>query len=87
MRTHLEKNIWAQKDKLGWRVIYPIKNEDGSINWFNLITGGSWARLIIMLLVIAAVVGLTLSYRADVQSFVACCQKWVDSQAMLNSFG
>lgn len=32
--------INLKKDFLGWRMVYPIKNKDGSTNWMNLIFGG-----------------------------------------------
>jgi len=35
-----EEKVYLKKDFLGWRVVEPIKNEDGSINWFNLLCGG-----------------------------------------------
>jgi len=41
-----DESIYLGKDFLGWKVIHPIKNEDGSINWKNLISGGSWIKLI-----------------------------------------
>jgi hypothetical protein len=34
------EKIYLRKDWLGWRVVAPVKNEDGSWNWFNLIFGG-----------------------------------------------
>ena len=41
---------YLKKDELfGYRVIYPYKNPDGTIHWFNLLTGGSWAKLIVTL--------------------------------------
>lgn len=32
--------VYLKKDFLGWRMVYPIKNKDGSTNWMNLIFGG-----------------------------------------------
>lgn len=28
--------ISLKKSKSGWRIIYPIKNEDGTVNWKNV---------------------------------------------------
>lgn len=36
-KIHLAKGAFKL---CSWRVIEPIKNEDGSTNWFNLLTGG-----------------------------------------------
>lgn len=47
------KNIEIEGDKIHlkkkggvWRIVYPRKNPDGSINWKNLIAGGNWFNLI-----------------------------------------
>lgn len=39
------ENVYLKKGWLGWTVVNPIKNNDGSINWKNLIAGGSWIKL------------------------------------------
>lgn len=44
------EKVYLKKDFLGYRVIEPWKNQDGSINWFNLLLGGK--RNLFMLLVI-----------------------------------
>ena len=31
-----DEKVYLKKDFLGWRVVHPIKNEDGSYNWFNV---------------------------------------------------
>ena len=46
-----KENIYLAKDMLGWRVVHPIKNEDGSWNWFNLLLG-SWNNLIGLLFIL-----------------------------------
>lgn len=41
------ERIYLRKNKyFGWKVIYPYKI-DGKTNWFNLLTGGNWARFAI----------------------------------------
>jgi len=32
--------VYMKKDWLGYRIVQPIKNPDGTWNWFNLLTGG-----------------------------------------------
>lgn len=39
------ESIYLKKGKT-WKVVYPYKNEDGSINWKNLISGGNWFNLV-----------------------------------------
>ena len=50
-----DEKVYLRKDWLGWHVVYPIRNEDGSWNWFNFLFGGK-ANLItlIIILVLAA---------------------------------
>ena len=57
---------YLKKDMFGYRVIYPYKNPDGSINKFNLLTGGSWARLIVVLLIVALIMFSVWAYKTDV---------------------
>ena len=35
-----KEKVYLKRDFLGWRLVSPIRNEDGSYNWFNLIIGG-----------------------------------------------
>lgn len=41
------KEIALVETKESVRIVHPWKNKDGSINWFNIFTGGSWKNLII----------------------------------------
>jgi hypothetical protein len=49
----------------GWRVVYPFKNEDGTINWFNLCTGGSWWSILKTLFLLFIILGVSWSYAHD----------------------
>ena len=48
-------DIYLRKDFLGYRVVSPIKNEDGTYNWMNLILGNKRVILftIVWLLIMA----------------------------------
>ena len=48
------EKVYLRKDFLGWRIIKPIKNEDGSVNWPNLLFGG-WRNLLMLLFILALV--------------------------------
>ena len=37
--------VYLKKNFDGWKVVFPIKNRDGTYNWKHLITGGSWWNL------------------------------------------
>lgn len=50
------EKVYLKKDFIGWRVVDPWKDEQGRINWFNLLLGGK--RNLYMLIGILALVGL-----------------------------
>lgn len=58
-------NIYFKKDIFGWYIIHPIRDEDGKLNWTNLIFGGkrnAWFTLILCLLIL----GICFSYSHDI---------------------
>ena len=60
------ESIYLAKSKFfGWGVVYPNKNDDGSINWFNLLTGGSLLRLFIVIIIVLLVIGLAYEYMGN----------------------
>jgi hypothetical protein len=66
---HLNKSKW-----FGWSVVYPLKNEDGSWNYFNLITGGSIWKLIFVLVFMAIMFGAIMEYHSNMET----CQEAVN---------
>lgn len=48
------EKVFVKKDFLGWRVVHPIKNEDGTINWPNLIFGGKRNGFVLLIYLILA---------------------------------
>jgi len=50
-----EEKVYLKKDILGWRVVHPIKNEDGTTNWFNLIFGSKSNMVFLIMLLIVGV--------------------------------
>lgn len=53
------ERIFLKNDFLGWHVVHPYKI-DGKWNLKNLIAGGSWIRLILVVGLCALLVGATL---------------------------
>ena len=51
------EEVYLKKDWFGWRVVHPIKNKDGSFNWFNILCG---SKSNLVFLVILLLVGLGL---------------------------
>ncbi len=52
----LKERVYLKKDFMGWRVVEPYKNEDGTINWFNFVLGGK--RGIVWLTIILLITGM-----------------------------
>jgi len=48
------EKVYLKKDWFGWRVVEPWKNEDGSINYFNLLLGGKRNLFILFVILIIA---------------------------------
>lgn len=61
------ETIYLKKDKFGYRIVHPIKNEDGTINKINLLFGG-WRNLLYLLVILAILGAIMYSYRHDVQA-------------------
>ena len=57
-----EKIKLSKSPVFGWGVVYPLKNDDGSINWKNLIFGGSYLKTVLMWLIILLILGAALEY-------------------------
>lgn len=58
-----------------WHVIYPIKNDDGSINWKHLITGGTWGNLIFALLFVLVFLGAAWEYNSNLKECTQAMEK------------
>ena len=65
----IREGLYIKSDRFGTRVVYPIKNEDGTTNWFNVLTGGSWGKLSMTLLIVAIVLLSVWSYNHDVAMY------------------
>lgn len=65
----IREGLYVKKSFDGYRVVYPSKNEDGTLNWFNIITGGNYWKLIKTLLILLLIFAITWSYWHDVKSY------------------
>lgn len=61
------EKVYMKKDWLGWRQIYPIKKDDGSWNYPNLLFGG-YRNLIFLVLILLAIVLVVSAYKHDTAS-------------------
>lgn len=62
----IDEGVLVRKGKLGYRLIYPYKRDDGSINWFNALCGGSWWNFGVTLFVVMAILVSVYSYKHDI---------------------
>ena len=71
--------IYLNKGKLGkWGIVYPMKNEDGKINWKNLLAGGNWLNLLKIAGIVIIVLGCVMEYSNALNMLNKCLE--------LNSF-
>lgn len=61
--------VYLKRDSFGkgYRIVHPFKNDDGSWNYFNLFTGGSWWNLILLIFIVVMLVGSVWAYKRDMQ--------------------
>lgn len=65
------EKLYLKKGFLGWKIIHPIK-EEGRIVWKNLMAGGSWWNLIIILVIVLVTLGVLYEYSSNVQMLLDC---------------
>ncbi len=63
--------VYLRKTFLGWGVINPIKI-NGKINWKNLIAGGSWIKLGLILLLVVLITGSIWEYSNTTKIAIEC---------------
>lgn len=56
------EKVLLRKDFLGWHVVYPNKDENGKVIWKNLIAGGSWYKLGIIIFIVLIICGCIMEY-------------------------
>ena len=79
--------VYFKKDFLGWHVVHPWKNEDGTINWFNLLTGGSWLHLLIMVGLVILICLAILEYTSNINVLLNCFDNQTALEVCKQSFG
>lgn len=66
------EKVFLKKSALGYRVIKPIRNEDGSYNLKNLLLGGSWVNILIIGLIVTIIIGCLWEYSSNVNNLLEC---------------
>ena len=59
------KKVYYRKSQ-----VYPVINKDGTFNWFNFLTGGSYLRLFMVLLFIIIALGFIFEYHNNLKECV-----------------
>lgn len=75
------EKVYMKKTFMGWKVVHPIKNEDGSINWFNLITGGSWWNVFFTAVAVGVMSFFFYEYASNIDHFLNCFASPVNLEA------
>ena len=71
--------VSLKHDFLGWRVVHQFRNADGSLNWRNIISGGSWIKLGITLAIVGVIVGAMFEYYSQLTLLTKCLAALNDS--------
>ncbi len=61
----IREGLYIKKSLGEYTVVYPIRNEDKSINWRNLLIGGSWKSFIETLIIFFLILFSGYSYMHD----------------------
>lgn len=80
----LGEKVYLKKDFLGWRVVYPIKNEDGTWNWFNIIFG-SKSNLLFLIIVFLLGIGLYFGVTELIETYKQIAASPCDYCSLYNS--
>ena len=72
-KIDIKKSGW-----FGWGIIHSWRNEDGSFNWFNFLTGGSWIKLIIVIIIVASILLAISEYYSNLRIASACLRALPD---------
>ena len=62
-KTHLKKT------KSEYKLIFPVKDSKGKTNWKNLLIGGRWSNLAVVIIIIFLLAFISWSYDNDVKVY------------------
>ena len=83
----LNERIYLKKDFIGWKVVHPIKNEDGTMNWKHFFIGGSYWNFLFLLGIVLIILGALIEYSSTVNMFLDCFSDPVQLELCKTSFG
>ena len=65
-----KEKVWVRKGLTGWKIVHPIKNEDGSMNWKNFFMGGSLWNLLFVILIVGFVCLAIVEYVSNINILI-----------------
>lgn len=71
-----DERIFLRNDYLGWHTVNPIKI-DGKIVWKNLLAGGNWLKLIIIIFAVLILLGAIVEYTGLLQTANDCINQTI----------
>lgn len=61
------ESIYLKKSFDGWRIIHPWKNEDDTLNWKNILVGGSGWNFVKVFIIVFLILFSVWAYQRDVR--------------------
>jgi hypothetical protein len=79
----IDEKIYLKKSFGEWKVVHPIKNDDGTINWFNFLIGGSWFNFILLIISLIILTGLFFEYTSNLEFCNTIIQESINSKYVI----
>lgn len=73
------EKIYLKKSLGYWGVVYPLKKDDGSWNWFNIITGGDLTKFFFLLVMFILLLLAINEYSSNIKY----CQSLINNMTWL----
>ena len=81
------REVALKRSEKSFRVIKPFRNNDGTLNWFNILVGGSWLNLIITIVIVFIVLGVVYEYSSNINNLLDCFRIPYQLQLCVETFG
>lgn len=65
----IRDGLYVKESFDGYRVVYPMKNDDGTFNWRNILLGGNYWKFMKTLFIIFVLLGISWSYVHDINAY------------------
>ena len=76
------ETIYLAQGKLGWKVVKPWKNEDGTFNWYNIFIG-DWRITLFYIFLTLMILGAMYEYTNNLRIATECLKALNDSVIMI----